>query len=102
MALLYAYDTSHLTEWKVENGKLEFEWDSENMKQISHSVHLLFKGCTYKKGCTSNVVVRRMGKSVDQVALARIVKPCLAVPQVCSMKITLEVEHEELLLDNVR
>ena len=52
-----------------------------------------------KDAPTDNVGVRRMGKSVDQVTFARIVKSWTGSAPGMQHEVTLEVEHE-LLLDS--
>ena len=88
--------------WKVENGKLEFEWDSEeNMKQIRHRVHLLFKGCTCKKGCTNRECgCQKNGKRCGPGCTCQNCKNMPGSAPGMQHEVTLEVEHEELLLDS--
>ena len=71
------------------------------MKQISHRVHLLFKGCTCKKGCTN----RQCGcqKNGEKCGPGCTCQNCKNMPGSApgmQHEVTLEVEHEELLLDS--
>ena len=48
------YPTLNGNGWKVENGELKIDWESnENMAQVRQTVALIRKGCGCKTGCKS-------------------------------------------------
>ena len=54
--------------WKIEDGKLEFDWDSDaNIQRVQTRVQGLLKGCKCKKGCKTNACgCKRRGHSCTE------------------------------------
>ena len=54
--------------WKIEGGKLEFDWDSDaNIQRVQTRVQGLLKGCKCTKGCKTNACgCKRRGQSCTE------------------------------------
>ena len=51
--------------WKVNNGNLEFIWDTEeNIKKVDERINKLQKGCTCKTGCINKKCTCLRGSSL--------------------------------------
>ena len=54
--------------WKIQDGMLEFDWDSDaNIQRVHTRVQGLLKGCKCTKGCKTNACgCKRRGQSCSE------------------------------------